>query len=669
MKKQKSPYPQSFSKRLTWRIILTMLVVMGLFSVPVFFGGYSSVDVGLRLVANRYLSAKNEMVSGLLSDVRVAAVNTLPQIEESLDNPEKLSAIVERMVRLNPRIHSCGISFVADYYPQRGRWYCPYAYRTRSDSIVTLTVGDAQHDYLSDEWFTEAVAAVEGYWGKPFFDTNDADTPMVPWLMPVRDRHGTTVAVLGVDMSLDWLSEKVEGNMFKQDTIPDEEWDPEHQNYLFIVDGDGRYIVHPDRRRVISQNFRTVVEATPDTVDNYLCRQMLAGEDGHYDNDDEDEKLIIDGEEVFVSYVPINDINWSLAWVVPQIYIDFLGNIVGGIFIFFIVMGLLVTFLVTRRFIKRATKPIRQLATSANEVAKGHFDTQLPDIKRKDEIRLLRDSFEGMQHSLAAYIDELKSTTASKAAIENELRIAHNIQMSMLPKTFPPFPNRHDIDVYGTLTPAREVGGDLFDFFIRDDQLFFCVGDVSGKGVPASLVMAVARSLFRNVSAHEPLPHHIVMALNGALSENNDTNMFVTLFAGVLHLATGHLTYCNAGHDAPLVIGRQVDWLPCDPNLPIGVMPGWQFSLQETTLPPHSTLFVFTDGLNEAEDVTHAQFGDERILRLARLLQANDVHAPQAIIRQMTQAVCDFVGDAEQSDDLTMLAIQYVGSEFRDHSS
>ena len=145
--------------------------------------------------------------------------------------------------------------------------------------------------------------------------------------------------------------------------------------------------------------------------------------------------------------------------------------------------------------------------------------------------------------------------------------------------------------------------------------------------------------------------------------------MFVTLFAGVLHLATGHLAYCNAGHNAPLVIGRQVDWLPCDPNLPIGVMPGWQFSLQETTLPPHSTLFVFTDGLNEAEDVTHAQFGDERILRLARLLQANDVHAPQAIIRQMTQAVCDFVGDAEQSDDLTMLAIQYVGSEFRDHSS
>lgn len=141
-----------------------------------------------------------------------------------------------------------------------------------------------------------------------------------------------------------------------------------------------------------------------------------------------------------------------------------------------------------------------------------------------------------MQHSLTHYVEELKETTASKAAIENELKIAHDIQMSMLPKTFPPYPERDDIDIFGTLKPAKDVGGDLFDFYIRDEKLIFCIGDVSGKGVPASLVMAMTRSLFRNISSHVTEPHLIVKALNDTMADDNDTNMFVTLFLGVLDL-------------------------------------------------------------------------------------------------------------------------------------
>ena len=242
--------------------------------------------------------------------------------------------------------------------------------------------------------------------------------------------------------------------------------------------------------------------------------------------------------------------------------------------------------------------------------------------------------------------------------MESELKIAHDIQMSMLPKTFPPYPERSDLDIFGSVTPAKGVGGDLFDFYIRDEQLFFCIGDVSGKGVPASLFMAVTRSLFRNISQHVSEPSQIVNALNNAQSEGNDTNMFVTLFVGVLDLKTGNLRYCNAGHDAPLLMGSDVALLPCDCNLPIGVMGDFTFGQQEITLERNSTIFLFTDGLNEAENIQHAQFGDERIEEIAKSLVADGQLEPVQVIKHMADAVHTFVGEAEQSDDLTMLAIQ-----------
>jgi sigma-B regulation protein RsbU (phosphoserine phosphatase) len=292
-------------------------------------------------------------------------------------------------------------------------------------------------------------------------------------------------------------------------------------------------------------------------------------------------------------------------------------------------------------------------------VAKGNFNAPLPTIKHNDEIKLLRDSFMGMQQSLTDYIGELKETTASKAAIENELKVAHDIQMSMLPKTFPPYPERDDVDIYGTLTPAKDVGGDLFDFYIRDEKLFFCIGDVSGKGVPASLVMAMTRSLFRNISLHVSEPNVIVKALNAAVAEGNETHMFVTLFLGVLDLHTGVLQYCNAGHNFPLLIGQDVKTFDCDSNVPIGVMEDWDFSRQEIQLESQTTVFLYTDGLNEAEDSMHAQFGEDRILRLAESQMAKGTIEPTIIVSQMEEAVRRFVDDAEQSDDLTMLAIKY----------
>ncbi|MBQ4022038.1 MAG: SpoIIE family protein phosphatase, partial [Bacteroidales bacterium] len=246
-------------------------------------------------------------------------------------------------------------------------------------------------------------------------------------------------------------------------------------------------------------------------------------------------------------------------------------------------------------------------------------------------------------------------TNEKKERMESELQIGRNIQMAMIPNIFPPFPERHDIDLSACLIPAKEVGGDLYDFYIRDEKLFFCIGDVSGKGVPASLVMAVTRSLFRTVSAHEKSPQRIVTTMNDSMSDMNESSMFVTFFCGILDLTTGHLRYCNAGHNPPLVLSDTVKPLNVNPNLPMGVMPRMSFHEQETDLHYDDTLFLFTDGLNEAENEKFEQFSEERLEAVLQERRTANGH-----LEAMKAAVSEFVGNAAQSDDLTMLVIHYM---------
>ena len=254
--------------------------------------------------------------------------------------------------------------------------------------------------------------------------------------------------------------------------------------------------------------------------------------------------------------------------------------------------------------------------------------------------------------------NRLEKVRIKKDKMDNELRIARGIQMSMLPRAVTPFPDRKDLDLTAAIEPAKEVSGDLYDYFIRDDKLFFCIGDVSGKGVPASLVMAVTRSLFRTVSTHENSPAYILASMNESMVDMNDSNMFVTFFCGVLDLATGKLHYCNAGHNPPFVLSREIAELEVEPNLPLGIMAEMSFPEQETVLSAGNTLFLYTDGLTEAENEKCELFGEERA-KAALSTEASAVENRERIY----DSVGAFVGKAERSDDLTLLIIRYLGPD------
>ena len=436
------------------------------------------------------------------------------------------------------------------------------------------------------------------------------------------------------DLNLSWLDQIIanEEQKVKKLSLLEEAPDDENCFFIQILDSKGKKI------------------AGSDTLDNEVLKIVMK-------EDSIGLKIKkMKGTVYFISSKRISDTGWTIVVAQNREFALINGILVGIIIMFFMIVGGIVTFFFTSRSIRRAIKPLRFLSDSAQEVAQGNFDTPLPTFKRQDEVAQLRDSFGTMQQSLKQYVEELKASTAAKASLESELNVAHSIQMSMLPKTFPPFPDRNDIELYGSLKPAKAVGGDLYDFFVRDEKLFFCIGDVSGKGVPASLVMAVSRTLFRNIAMHIVEPSRIVETMNNAISDSNDSSMFVTLFVGVLDLQTGHLCYCNAGHNAPYLLQAPADasLLPVDPNLPVGAMPDWTFTEQTADIAGGSTLFLYTDGLTEAENAQHDLFGEKRVAEVIASFEGS----PEELIETMSAAVRQFVGDTEQSDDLTMLAIQ-----------
>ena len=328
-------------------------------------------------------------------------------------------------------------------------------------------------------------------------------------------------------------------------------------------------------------------------------RGMLSGEEGG-------KKVHINGKEYHVFYDTIQKTGWSMSLTIPEEEIfSELSKLNRQVF-FIQTLGLLMLVLILIITIRNQKK--------------------MMDINEK------------------------------KSRMDSELHVASDIQMAMVPKVFPPFPERNDIDIYASLIPAKEVGGDLYDYFIRDERLYFCIGDVSGKGVPASLVMSVTRSLFRTVAGHEKSPWRIVNTMSRNLVEMNVNDMFVTFFCGVLDMDSGHLRYCNAGHNAPLFVrGDTSAQLPVVPNIPLGVMDGFSFVEQEADMTHRSGIFLYTDGLNEAEDTTLAQFGMQRVM------EALDPQlSAQEQVQRMHRSVQAFAGKAPQSDDLTLLYIRYM---------
>ena len=543
--------------------------------------------------AETELRIKNLEIQKVMVAVETAMSNTVWAAERMLERPDSLYNVLHRMVEQTPTIVGAGLMFKADYYPQKGHWFEPYVAQRQDGSIEEEQIGSASHNYLEAEFYLSGISAGQGKWSEPYYDDAGAKMMLCTYTIPVRNKEKEIVALLGADVSLEWLTSVVNANQIYP------------SSYNIVITRTGQVLVCPEESLIMQRTIQEITSSASDTMTRHINRQMMSGGSGHNKIEG------IDGKMKTVFYAPIDgETGWSMAVVCndKEIYAE-LRNVA-----FYLSLLMLAGLALLGYIIYRTARSERSL----------------------------------------------QKANAEKERIGSELRIARNIQESMLPKTFPPYPERSDVNIFASLVPAKEVGGDLYDYHIRDEKLFFCIGDVSGKGVPAALLMAVTRSLFRNVSANEDMPENIVTAMNKSMVEMDQSDMFVTLFVGALDLTTGQLRYCNAGHEVPLLIGKGTGLLPSNNNIPIGLMPEWNYEGQETLIYPGTTIFLYTDGLTEAENKAHIQYGKQQMVKTAQqILHDGSSTNPENIIALQKDALNQFVGNAEQSDDLTMLAIRF----------
>ena len=497
-------------------------------------------------------------------------------------------------------------------------------------------------DYQSD-WFYLPYHLKRGIWSDLYFD-QDVQDMMITYSAPVMNGE-QVVAIVTCDLSLSKVQEQFHDLDIGDEAIP------------VLFNRFGRLLVHPDPDQVMTETIYSLSEAQQDEDkrDNllHILSLVQAMKPGFLRCNE-----IITDDDSWLYFEPILTTQWMVMFVVPEKQILAPVNAVcrNMVWISFPALALL---LIAALLVSRTvTRPLKTLCLAAEKLAAGDFDTQLPRVKRADEIGRLVSGFDAMRIDLKKYIDNLASTTAAKEKIESELSIACEIQHGILPKLFPPFPKRAGLDIFASLESAREVGGDLYDFTLLDDDLlYFCIGDVSGKGVPASLFMAVGKTLLKSTIQSMRDPAAALEHVNNELADSNDACMFITLFCAILNMKTNQIIYANAGHNPPLLLSAgSAKFLPPAQSPPLGAMEDITFDNETLQLAEEEQLLLYTDGVTEAMNEQQQLFGDEP-LRI--LMEQTAGRTAEKRITTVTEAVKQHAGDAEQSDDITLLCLSH----------
>ncbi len=429
-----------------------------------------------------------------------------------------------------------------------------------------------------------------------------------------------------------------------------EDVDLPEDSYAFLVDTEGK-IIEPLENENASE--RTIYD---ETKSKSLADEIMSGE-----------TKIAQYNGIYYAYTPIERTGWTFcvrqsesATLAPARNVQ--RNVIITMLMFFaaFIVIIAMVFIIARKFSEKLTSPIIALGHDAEEISSGNLDYRA-EIRSNDEVGDLAKSFNDMAASLKEYVNNLAHVTAEKERISAELDLATQIQADMLPRTFPPFPDRKEFDIYATMTPAKEVGGDFYDFFmIDDDHLALVMADVSGKGVPAALFMVIAKTLIKTRSQMGGTPSEILADVNRQLCEGNEADLFVTVWLGILEISSGHVIASNAGHEYPAIrkAGGEYELLKTKQSPAVATMDGIKFRQNEFDLNPGDIIYLYTDGVAEATNSSEELYGTDRMLEA--LNETKNISAEEILV-SMKKSVDDFTGEAPQFDDITMLSLRYFG--------
>ncbi len=631
----------SFSAKLTLNVLVMISTLFLLSLGVVSYWSNSLISNEAAKNAQNLLDKNISDIEKILSTIETSVSGNAWNVREHLGEPDFLYHITERIVGENPNIVGSAIAFIPEFYEGK-HFFSPYSYvSTDSGKILSKQLGNEDYDYFYMEWFSVPFETGAPLWGEPYFDKGGGEQLMCTYSYPLADGNGNIFAVMTADISLDWIS-KVQAGI-----------KPYKNSNVVLLSPMGSILSSESSVGNLGENIFSnfeKVSAKTKNVDRIL--------DAILNKEKALMRYSVGGTPGFVVFAPLTN-----SWIamVSCTYSDILAGTTKMLVVVMLIgiLGLVLMSVFCYRIIKKQTEPLTDFANSATEIARGNFEAPLPKIETRDEIGLLRNSFADMQSSLKNYISELKATTAANERYESELSIASKIQSSMLPHVFP----ESDIfDLYACQKSSKEVGGDLYDFIVKDKFCFFIIGDVSGKGVPASLVMAAAKVAFRFVSTLNLTLDQMVSRINNALCENNERGMFVTFFLGRLNLESFQLEYCNAGHNPPMITSGDglVSKLEVFPNLALGVWPDFLYTAQSRLMRPGDRITLYTDGVTEAEKADGSQYGEQRF---SRFLSDNCLQTEENLCEGVLNSLDRYFDGRPQNDDITLLSLRIRKTE------
>jgi len=550
-------------------------------------------------------------------------------------NDEGASRLLGIMVESNPIIMAGAIAKVPD--GNSGEWMI---YVQRTDSvIVSRQLGSTAYRYTSMPWFTGVLASRTGEWSAPYVDHNGGECLMTTYTQPLTGDDGNIHAVVTADVALTTLSEEVASLK------------PYAASMSFLFTSDGEIIDLPGN--------------CPDSLDALLPvieRQLKSVADvGEGD-------IIANGREYIYCHSRIPDLDIIVCTVTPyRSILSVMKQLKLPLFVI-LACGFLVLVIGICLVVVYATRPLNRLTKAAKRIGDGDFDTLLPPMESNSDLAKLRNAMDYMIKSIKGYIGKIAEDARSRQRIESELEIARVIQRSMLPLPWTTGGKRigmSEVSVSALLESAREVSGDMYDYVSHDDYFYFTVADVSGKGVPASLVMSAVHSLFRFAAEERMTPGEILDKINRHVCDNNTHNMFVTILIGRIDTRSGVLSLSNAGHNPPILIrGGECRYLDLDPGLPAGIMDDIIYSSLNIGFVPGDKVFLYTDGLTEAEDAGGVQFGQEKLLADVSDRALSGPVMPEDLVVYLRERVAEFAV-SPLADDITMLCVGFGNSIVR----
>lgn len=632
-------------------LAIRLAKVIALFSVGIF-----SLTLGYNYQQSRSLlqqelesNARNLAMSlayrieTQLTAVAGAASGVARAVETGAYPEPQLLGLIQSTLEANPVIYGSAVAFEPYAFDASVPLYAPYFYRKPGQIAFERLEQSYRHlPYLYWDWYQIPRELGRQQWSEPYFDEGAGNILMSTCSVPfyrVIDGQRRLQGIVTADISLDALTEFISSVKILK------------TGYAALFSRNGMILAHPLKDAIMNETFFSIAEGRQDTALRRLGQKMIRGESGfvHY--------VSLVGADSWMYYTPIPSSGWSLAVVFPED--ELLANVrrLSMTMAALGISGIALLLLAVMSVAKAVIKPLQALQAATDEIASGNFDVALPLPKANDEVGGLTRDFQLMQESLKQYIANLTETTAAKERIQSELKVATDIQAGLLPRSFPPFPEHSEFEIFASMVPAKEVGGDFYDFFfIDDDQLCFLIADVSDKGVPAALYMMVAKTLLKTEGQRLGEPDRILASVNNILAADNESCMFATVFCAILNINSGHVRFANAGHNPPLLLDSQgVRYLQPKPGLMLGAISDAAYASEHLQLEQDALLFLYTDGVTEAKNPHEELYGEQRLLEA---LQNVADRRATTMVHAVGSALSQHADGAPQSDDITMLAIK-----------